>query len=141
MSANYDHKNDLKLFSLGPKGARIIGANFSAEGNTVFVTTQNPNPSNQYPFNKSLLMAVSVEGETLTSMHDRLEKENNFEIWPNPVSRTLYFNVRTDVTIYDVRGIVYRTQQDTNEVDLWGLQPGLYFIKTADNQVRRLILQ
>jgi len=159
-------RDNLKLFAIGPKGSEITG--FSRawspsqdDGNIVFVTLKYPSQHNQAPFNKSMVLAISGlfeyfqnptscdavanDCQPIPSSVDPQYTSgigaNIFKAWPNPVRRTLHLNEATNVSVYDHSGKLVLTGNDTNEVDLIGFKPGIYFIKNEEGQSIKLIVE
>ena len=72
------------------------------------------------------------------------EYENNFEIYPNPVDDVLYIksdNNIKEINIYNIVGIKVATingQQSTVNIDMSGLNSGVYFID-IDGKTLRVI--
>jgi len=61
--------------------------------------------------------------------------KNNLAIYPNPANTTIHIDgsiLNTEVFIYDVLGNeVFRSKVETINIDVSGLKPGVYFIKTT----------
>jgi len=70
-------------------------------------------------------------------------KNNEIEIFPNPVSDYIFFGIaveRTKVNIYNMYGILVKSETITgNKLDVKSLIPGYYLIKTSKNQVAKFI--
>jgi spore coat protein CotH len=63
-------------------------------------------------------------------------------VYPNPCSgRILFFNEINDISVFDVFGRCVRKQYQADRVDVEGLPPGLYFLRTSKGIVRGFIIQ
>jgi polyhydroxybutyrate depolymerase len=71
---------------------------------------------------------------------------SGLRLWPNPTSGlcTIEVDVDTDLTVFDLQRRImatYPIHKGTNSIDLGSLQEGLYFIKTADGTVRKVLVR
>ncbi|WP_299362994.1 FG-GAP-like repeat-containing protein [Winogradskyella sp.] len=72
---------------------------------------------------------LSLEDETLTNLY----------VYPNPVNDVLIIKTSTDLTekiatVFDITGKrVYNQELSNNEIDVSGLQGGVYFLKIESN--------
>lgn len=137
--------DDLRRFIIGPVGAETTGGVFTPDGKTYFVNIQHPSSSNIFPFNNSTTIAVTGFEDLCRYDDNRMgtlsSESNGFSIYPNPASQELHFNKTTDVTIYDAVGNKIRTERNVSIIDISGLEAGMYFIQTIDNEVKKLIKQ
>ncbi|MDY0089862.1 MAG: T9SS type A sorting domain-containing protein [Flavobacteriaceae bacterium] len=54
---------------------------------------------------------------------------NGIKIYPNPVKEMLYFSEEVNkITVTDLTGKVFKTQSNSNQVDLSNFQTGVYFV-------------
>lgn len=135
--------NDLSLFMIGPKGSVVKEGTFTKDGLTYFANVQFPDAANPYPYNKSMTIAVTGFDQYVTSLKDkpRFEQANSFSIWPNPASRILHFNKTVEYMIYDSNGMLIKTEKDAQVSDISNLQPGVYYVRTVDGEVTKLVVQ
>jgi hypothetical protein len=49
-------------------------------------------------------------------------------IYPNPTRGEVYFSRYGDVIVMDVTGRIIKKEKDVNQIDLYGLAAGTYFI-------------
>lgn len=141
--------NDLIRVTATPIGAEITGGISTPDGKTILVNSQHPNADpavNPFPYNNSLTVAITGWDKvdmTTTSINDGLENdENSFKVFPNPVSRTLYFETATDAAIYNINGQLIRVSRKSESMDVEGLAPGVYVIKNLESgAARRLVIE
>lgn len=73
---------------------------------------------------------------------DHLPVPPAFAVYPNPVAGgTVYFNIAADITVYDSLGKLLLSQKETTSLDTTGFTAGIYFIKTAEGDLQRLLVQ
>ncbi|MDX1939761.1 MAG: T9SS type A sorting domain-containing protein, partial [Saprospiraceae bacterium] len=78
----------------------------------------------------------------LTDLQDpEFEVTSEFLVYPNPTTRTVYFNKVVDVAIYDANGRRVRVERNTSELDVSNLTTGMYFIQTSEGQIQKLVIQ
>lgn len=135
--------NDLNLFLVGPKGAEITGGDYNLQNDTYFISIQNPNPTNAYPWNKSMVLALKGTDQYILTYNKKPEfrSENSFQMWPNPASRILFLNKTTDIEIYDMQGILIKSELKTDQIDIMDLHPGMYIVRTAEGASKKLIVR
>ncbi|TNE27948.1 MAG: DUF839 domain-containing protein [Bacteroidetes bacterium] len=133
--------NKLMRITGVPAGAEITGAR-AIDGNTLLVDCQHPSSSNPFPFNNSLTFAISgFETGGIGLFEQPSFEGNGFQIYPNPATRELFFNETTDVAIYDVNGRRVNVFRNVERIDVTHLTPGVYFVKNAEGDVQRLVIQ
>jgi hypothetical protein len=66
---------------------------------------------------------------------------NGFEIYPNPTSRELHFNKTSDVAIYDANGKRIAVYRDVDTVDVTAMSAGVYYVRNADGETQKLVIQ
>ena len=76
---------------------------------------------------------------TATSLKPSFSNENGLEVFPNPVSQTLFLNKTTDVAIYDANGRRIRVERNVNEIDIFDLNAGVYLLLTAEGESTKII--
>ena len=75
-----------------------------------------------------------------TDVKDVSPKVATFNVFPNPATKTVYFNRVADVEVIDVMGkVVYKGQQQLT-LDVTNFQSGIYFVHTKDGAVARLVV-
>jgi photosystem II stability/assembly factor-like uncharacterized protein len=114
----------------------------SGSGNSIITLTAQANPANTIRTatvtisgngitTKTIL--VTQDGKT-TGMTDISEKD--FKIYPNPVTRILYFSYRTEkvpISIFDLNGrMVLNEQTGNSQINVGDLPDGFYTIKIID---------
>ena len=70
---------------------------------------------------------------------------SGLRLWPNPTSGlcTIQVDADTDLTVFDLQGRIvttYLVQNGMNFIDLGSLQEGLYFLKTKEGVVRKVMV-
>ena len=67
---------------------------------------------------------------------------NSFNVYPNPSTGSkIYFSRYASVTVTDVLGNVVLQDANVHSIDINEFHKGLYFIKTNDGAVKRIIVQ
>jgi hypothetical protein len=65
---------------------------------------------------------------------------NNFAIYPNPVTNTtVYFSKLTDILVYNTQGQIVLQGTAVKQLDVSGLQQGIYFLRNPEGQTAKLI--
>lgn len=134
--------NDLKRIAVVPNGAEVTGAIGTPDGKSILFNVQHPDGNNPFPFNNSLTVAITGWDQVSLDVPEEAFTPNaGFQIYPNPATRTLYFNDYCDVAIYDVNGKRMRVYRDVNNVDISGLTPGIYFVQNDAGDTQKLIVE
>lgn len=134
--------DDLSRFIIGSQGAELTGGIATPDGSTFFVNNQHPSRSNPAPFNTSASFAITgFDLFSGISLPDGDDESGIFRIYPNPASRTLQFNRRADVAIYDAKGARIQVERDSERIDISTLTPGVYFVQTVEGDVQKLIVE
>ena len=146
MSINTPTLNDLIRISQVPLGAELTGATGTPDGKSILINSQHPSSSNPYPFNNSLTYAINgfdklFDDYWMTTDVSELGSENGFSIYPNPASREIIFNKFTDVAIYNQSGQRITVKRNTKRVDVSNLDPGVYFVKNAEGETKKLVIE
>lgn len=132
---------DLKKITAVPKGAEVTGARQISE-DILLVNVQHPSSDNPFPYNNSLTFAILGWTEGAVGIFEGEELEGDaFSIYPNPTSRQLYFNKTSDVAIYDMNGRLQETHMAVDMIYVDHLASGVYFVKTAEGEAQRLIVE
>jgi hypothetical protein len=109
------------------------------------------------PANHSLLAfthghgvyTYSLENQHTTSIENKPAGTEDWSLFPNPASGSVYLDFHQPVTlkspveIYNLKGelVYYQTVTESNsliKIDLNGLKPGVYFVKTIINGYERM---
>lgn len=141
--------DDLNLFMIGPKGSVIKGGSgidptFSREKTgTYFAAIQNSNESNNNQENKSMVIAVTGFWNIITDINfkSKFEDKNSFKIWPNPASRILYFNKQGDISVYNSQGILLKNEKNVLQIDISGMEQGIYFLVDHEKTTHKIIVE
>lgn len=137
--------SDLNRFAAGPKGCETTGGRFTPDGETYFVNIQHPSSDNTPPFNHSTTIAVTGYAEAMKTgsvqgLND-FNESDVFSAYPNPVSRELKLNKTTDCALYNASGSRVAVYENTNTVNVSAINAGVYFLKTADNEVVKIVVE
>ena len=73
-------------------------------------------------------------------------ESSNLYLWPNPTTGrcTIEMKAESSVEVIDLQGHIiatYPLKKGTNQIDLSGLPEGLYFIKTAEGSVGKVMVR
>lgn len=141
MSDNTPTVSDLTRISVAAKGAEITGAIASPDGKTIFVNSQHPSSSNPFPYNYSLTYAITGWDASVTTIKEIKKEQDDYDFYPNPVSRTVYFKEVGDFAIYDLQGRRLEVYRNVNQIDVAHLAAGTYFIQNGEGITKKLIVQ
>lgn len=141
MADNTPTVSDLMRISVAAKGAEITGAIATPDGKTIFVNSQHPSSSNPFPYNYSLTYAISGWDATVTAIRNIAKEQEDYDFYPNPVARTLYFKALGDFAIYDMHGRRLEVHRNVNQIDVSHLASGTYFIQNGTGLTKKLIVQ
>lgn len=135
--------DDLIRISAVPAGAEVTGAIATSDGKSLLVNSQHPSSSNPFPFNHSLTYAIhGFDQITVTDLDDpQFGESEGLELFPNPATRTVYFNRATDLAIYNAQGQRLKVFRNVTQVDVSGLPAGAYFLQSADGETKKLVVK
>jgi len=138
--------SDLQRMAITSPGAEITGAcvaKFGENGEKQWLlfNNQHPSSSNPFPHNNSHTVALRVDDVTSLTEGGNFTGEDVFQIYPNPTARTLFFNRKTDVALYNMSGQRLKAVRDAKQMDVSDLTPGAYFVQTIDGEVQKLIVK
>jgi hypothetical protein len=124
-----------------PQGAEVTGA-IGIDEKTMLVNVQHPSTENPFPYNNSVTIAINGFDRVASSLEERsVSEDGGFSIFPNPVARTLNFNRVADVAIYSAEGQRVRVARNVRSLDVSDLSQGLYFVRNAGGETRRLVIE
>ncbi len=149
---------DLIRLTAVPRGAEVTGAVATADGKSLLVNSQHPSSENEFPWNHSLTFAIhgfdrvtvedladsnpfNVNPDELKAGNGAEAAEAAFTVFPNPTTRTLFFNRTTDVAVYDIRGKRLHVAQNVSELDVSNLPKGMYFVQNAQGEMIQVAVQ
>ncbi len=135
--------NDLIRLTAVPRGAEVTGAMPTPDGKSLLLNIQHPSASNPFPYNHSLTFVINGFDRLKTTalQNPEVEKSNELLLYPNPTRRTVFMNKTIDAAIYDASGKRIRVVRNTNELNVEDLTAGIYFVQTADGEIKKLIIQ
>ncbi len=128
------------------RGVAQIGGDLGPEGIAYISPSQSPNGK---PY---VLVANEISGtitiyEVLYTPTDLsttvTNRENKFEIYPNPVGKnnTVKFSKTVDFEVIDITGKLVLSGKNVNEVQLNAIKSGIYLVKTNTGEVQKLIVE
>lgn len=94
-------------------------------------------------FNTARMVTVSQTSSTTNIEKNQFLKSNNYTLSPNPigVNQTLKLNPASSLKLFNTMGKLLIEVKSTKEIDLKGLNQGLYFVQTEDNKIHKLIIE
>lgn len=149
---------DLIRLTAVPRGAEVTGAIPTPDGKSLLINSQHPSSDNDFPWNHSLTFAIHgfdrvsvedlVDNNPFNTNPDELKAGNGaatadaaFTAFPNPTTRTLFFNKTTDVAVYDIRGQRVQVAQNVSQLDVSTLAKGMYFVQNAKGELIQIAIQ
>lgn len=141
MSIQNPTLNDLVRIAYVPVGAEITGAIGTPDGKTILFNSQHPSTSNPFPYNNSLTVAITGWDNVTIGVPENAFSGDLFQIYPNPATRTLYFNASTDVAIYDANGKRMNVYRNVENIDISHLRPGVYYVQNAEGNTQKLLVK
>jgi secreted PhoX family phosphatase len=134
--------NDLQRLTASAPGGEITGA-IQIDSKTILVNCQHPNTSNVAPYNNSLTYAISgFDGSDKLSIFENQEvKAASFSVYPNPAARELHLSKSMDVAIYSMTGARLKVLRNTQTVDVSDMAAGTYFIRSAEGETLKFVVQ
>jgi len=137
--------DNLVRVGIVPVGAEVTGACPTPDGNSLLVNSQHPKSYNEYPYNNSLTFVLTGWQDFISSIQEdpglQYDDPNTFGIYPNPTSREIRFNEVTDAALYDINGKRLKVVMNSDVMDVREFERGTYFIKNADGDVQKLIIE
>ena len=145
--------DDLIRLTAVPAGAEVTGAIQTPDGKSLLINSQHPNTDNPFPWNHSLTFAIhgfdkvkyaNLQNRSALVVDPEMPVSNpagSFTLYPNPTTRTVFLNKVTDVAIYDNSGRRVLVKRNTTEVDVFHLNPGIYYVQNAEGETLKLQIQ
>jgi len=135
--------SDLIRISAVPRGAEITGCVMTPDGKSLLTNVQHPNVNNDFPFNHSLTFAIHGFDKIKVSNLEDPDKDafKSLKIFPNPTSREIFLEEETEFAIYNIEGKRLKTFAKTNNAYIGDLSAGIYFLKTKNGQIYKIVVQ
>ncbi|QCR21990.1 choice-of-anchor I family protein [Pontibacter sp. SGAir0037] len=117
----------------GPEGIIYIMAQNSPDGKPyIAVANEISGTVSVFEVQKTI---TSAKGEVLAT-------KQNFHLYPNPATgKEVFFSKQVDVQVLDVTGKLLFTGTALKSIDISGFKTGLYFVRTSEGAVRRLVVK
>lgn len=137
--------SDLQRLTACAIGAEITGG-VQLDNKTILINSQHPDATagvNTAPYNHSLTYAISaIDGSHPVSvLYGKEVKMNKFSIYPNPVAKELHLSENMDVAIYNTNGQRMKVYRNVNTIDVSDMAVGTYFIRSADGETLKFVIQ
>jgi hypothetical protein len=82
---------------------------------------------------------IFIEKQTANSSVDQKPLDSQWTVFPNPVENYLYVDNPISGVIYDMKGMPILLIKNQSQVDLQGIPPGVYWLRTQEGQVLKII--
>ena len=117
----------------GPEGITFIPASDSPDGNAYIVVANEISGT---------ISIYEVIDNNVTVGVDNAQQISTFNLFPNPASAaTVYFNRVADIEIIDAFGKLIYTASNAQSIDVSNYSKGIYFVRTSDGLVEKLLLK
>ena len=133
--------DDLIRIAEVPLGAEVTGVRATPDGKTILFNVQHPSAANPFPYNNSCTIALTGFDTDFSGIPNIDREATDLKLYPNPATNMVYINKLTDVAIYNGNGKLIHVISQVDKFDISGLSKGIYFIKTAENETKKLIVQ
>jgi len=84
---------------------------------------------------------MSNNGGTISVPSNGDLNNDSFEVYPNPATSSVNFNKEVSVEIFNIAGQSVKAENNVTRIDVSTLDAGIYFVKTSNNEVVRLIVK
>ena len=136
--------SDLQRLTSSGNAAEVTGG-VQLDHKTILIDSQHPDAStseNAAPYNHSLTFAISaIDGSFPVGVTNPAVKMNKFSVYPNPVARELHLSETMDVAIYNMNGQRMNVYRGVNTIDVSNMAAGTYFIRSADGETLKFIIE
>ena len=128
--------DDLTRIAAVPIGAEVTGA-IAIDENTMLVNSQHPDGRLDFPFNNSLTFALHGFEAAATSNAIQIDEASGITVYPNPVSRNLFFNENMkNIKVVDMTGRVVAEKAEGNNINFSNWADGIYIVTVEkDGQI------
>jgi exo-beta-1,3-glucanase (GH17 family) len=80
------------------------------------------------------------ERELYAVVYSPMAKDNHPKIYPNPATDLVHLGGRyTSVKLYNLSGLEVLSAADTDEINVRGIVPGIYYLKRANDDYEQII--
>lgn len=134
--------DDLKLFFAGSRAAEVTGACFTPDAQTIFLNNQHPedNATNDPMYARTATIALRLN--TTTAIDDILsDKVSGLSAHPNPSEGKVSFGKNVTGSLFHSNGTFIKNIHNVSEIDLGDLRSGVYFFKSTENEISKIILK
>ena len=135
--------DDLIRITAIPAGAEITGCVQTPDGRSLLVNSQHPSSANPFPYNHSLTFAIHGWDElTVTDVNEpNFGDTDEVSIYPNPATRVVYISETTDAAVYNADGRRIKVVRESNTIDVSAFPSGIYFVKLANGDIKKLVIE
>lgn len=139
--------DNLVRVAVTPIGAEITGAVGTPDGKSILVNSQHPDEVvNEYPYNNSCTIEITGWDQVITSIAEDDRGGDtpdgiSFNVYPNPVTRTLKFDKVMNVGLYDTNGRLVRSKGNTDRLDILDLPAGVYYLQNEAGETAKVVIQ
>lgn len=133
--------DDLIRIAAVPFGAEITGVRATPDGKTILFNSQHPSGSNPYPYNNSCTIALTGFDKGFSGVPEIDETVEKLTLYPNPASGIVFMNKTADVAIYNAAGELINVLTQVDKINISTYSAGIYYVKTAENETKKLIIQ
>ncbi|MFN4299525.1 MAG: alkaline phosphatase PhoX [Thermaurantimonas sp.] len=146
---------NLLFLMTGTRDAEFTGGVFTPDGSTLFINNQHPDGTggslandqatssmgNVYPFQRATTIAVTgFKNQGTINIPEIESADAPFRMHPNPTFNAVHFNKIVDFELLDATGRVIMVRENMSHINLYGLKPGMYFLRLKDGSVHKIQL-
>jgi secreted PhoX family phosphatase len=133
--------DDLIRIAEVPIGAEVTGVRGTPDGKTILFNVQHPSAANPFPYNNSCTIALTGFDKGFAGIPTIDKTVEELKLYPNPSTNIVYMNKLTDVAIYNANGELIRVLNQVDKINVSAFSAGIYYITTAENESKKLIVQ
>jgi len=128
------------------KNSRDVSAylgDHGPEGITYISSTESPDSKDYIIVANEISGTLAIfEIDTTSLSTDQFTNAPvTFAIFPNPsVSGTAYFNRIADIEVFDINGKLVYSAKQALTIDTSAMTSGIYFVKTSEGIVKKLVV-
>ncbi|MBT0608534.1 choice-of-anchor I family protein [Aequorivita echinoideorum] len=116
---------------LGPEGIVYVEPADSPTGNALVILSNEVSAT---------LSIFSLDNVTL-STNDFDLADNTFAMYPNPAQDVVFFSKPSNYNVYDMLGILVKSEINSSSIKINGLKTGTYIVKNTEGISKKLIVK